>query len=161
MPFGVLITGSFNETMVKLEIELKEEKPVKIISVGDTVSSSLHKHNIIPQLSITDNLSLRKKVKPEVFPGKSIVRVVNPPGTITKQAVAAVKEALAGDKFVQIVVQGEEDLLVLIGVLYAPLQSLVVYGQPHEGVVLVKVTPEKKIEVKKILEAMKTLTRVK
>lgn len=140
--------------MRKLEVILREDKPVKIISVGDIVSSNLHKYQIIPQLSITDNLSLRKRVKPEIFPGKRVIRIKNPPGTITEQSVVAVREALAGDKFIQIVVAGEEDLLVLVGVLYAPENSLVIYGQPHEGIVLVKVTSEKKLEVSKILESM-------
>jgi hypothetical protein len=52
-------------------------------------------------------------------------------------------------------IDGEEDLLALVAVLYAPEKSLVVYGQPNEGMVVVEVTKEKKTETCKFLEAMK------
>ena len=39
----------------------------------------------------------------------------------------------------KIVVEGEEDLATLPAILYAPPGSVVVYGQPDEGSVLVKV----------------------
>ena len=41
-------------------------------------------------------------------------------------------------------VDGEEDLLALVAVLYAPQNSFVVYGQPHCGIVFVKVTSRRK-----------------
>jgi len=53
-------------------------------------------------------------------------------------------------------VKGEEDLLTLIAVLYSPETALVVYGQPHSGIVVVKVTSEKKAQVKEYLKAMKS-----
>ena len=37
-------------------------------------------------------------------------------------------------------VKGEEDLLGFPAVLFMPLGSLVLYGQPQEGVVMIKVT---------------------
>jgi uncharacterized protein (UPF0218 family) len=52
-------------------------------------------------------------------------------------------------------------LLALIAVLYAPEKSLVVYGQPYEGIVVVKVTSEKKAEATEILKAMKTVRKAK
>jgi uncharacterized protein (UPF0218 family) len=154
-PLGRLIRGSFAETMNQMEIIVKEKSPLKIISVGDTVSRNLHERRIIPQLAITDNKSMRKKTRTVLFPGKRLVHVSNPPGTITEEAIVAVKEALNTGKETQIIVEGEEDLLTLIAVEYAPEKSLVVYGQPHEGIVLVEVTPEKKTEARAILKAMK------
>ncbi|MDI6805914.1 MAG: DUF359 domain-containing protein, partial [Candidatus Bathyarchaeia archaeon] len=59
------------------------------------------------------------------------------------------------------IVDGEEDLLTLIAVLYAPQNSFVVYGQPYEGIVVVKVTPEKKAEVSEILKTMETARKTK
>jgi hypothetical protein len=82
------------------------------------------------------------------------VKVKNPQGTITKEAIEAIKEALKEKKPIQIVVDGEEDLLVLIAVLYAPENSVVVNGQPYEGIVLVKVSPKKKTEATELLKAM-------
>ncbi len=52
-------------------------------------------------------------------------------------------------------VKGEEDLLTLIAVLFAPKNAFVVYGQPHSGVVVVKVTSERKARAQEFLNAMK------
>jgi len=51
-------------------------------------------------------------------------------------------------------IKGEEDLLTLPAVLFAPLDSVVCYGQPGKGMVLVKVTEEKKRGALKIAEKM-------
>lgn len=156
-PFGILIQGSFAETINKLEDIVKREKPPKIISVGDTVSRNLHEHGIIPQLSITDNKSMRKKIQPKIYPAKSLVHVKNPQGTITEEAITAIHDALQDNKQTHILVDGEEDLLTLIAVVHAPENALVVYGQPCEGIVIVKATPAKKADAERILESMKTV----
>ncbi len=160
-PFGILVRGSFAETMREMESVIRREKPFMVISVGDTVSRNLHDHKMNPQLSITDNKCMRKRTQPRRFEVEKIVHVKNPQGTITEEAIRAVKAALESDKCVQIIVDGEEDLLTLIAVLYAPETSLVVYGQPYEGIVFVKVTPEKKAEAAKILKAMETVRKAK
>ncbi|HMK82220.1 MAG TPA: DUF359 domain-containing protein, partial [Candidatus Bathyarchaeia archaeon] len=54
------------------------------------------------------------------------------------------------------IVDGEEDLLVLVVIAVAPVGSLVVYGQPNEGIVLVNVTLAKKKEVVDLLGRMDT-----
>ena len=154
-PFGMLIEGSPAETMSKLKEIVKKEEPPKVISVGDIVSRNLHLNKIIPQLSITDNQSLRKKLPPQVFPDKILIQVKNPQGTITKEAIEAIEKALKKNKSTQIIVDGEEDLLTLITVLNAPENTLVIYGQPNEGIVVVKVSPEKKAKAARILEMMK------
>jgi len=160
-PFGMLIQGTFSETMTELRTIVEREKPPKIITVGDTVSRNLHEKRLNPQLSITDNKRMRKGITPIIFPAKSIVRVKNPRGTITEEAITAIKKALENDKQVQIIVDGEEDLLTLIAVLHAPEESIVVYGQPFEGIVVVKVTPQKKDQALEILKAMKTARKAK
>ena len=160
-PFGTLIQGTFSETMNRLEIIAEREKPPKIISVGDTVSRNLHEHQMNPQLSITDNKRMRRRIQPRIFAGKNVVHVKNPQGTITEEAITAVREALESDEHVHIIVDGEEDLLTIIAVLYAPEKSLVVYGQPYEGIVVVEVTSEKKAGAIEILKAMKTVRKAK
>jgi len=155
-PFGSLIEGSFTQTTTQLKEIIAKENPSKIITVGDTVTRNLHKHHIIPQLCITDNQSMRKKLPAQTFPDKKIVQIKNPQGVITQEAISAIQEALKSQKQVQIVVDGEEDLLTLIVVLYASENALVIYGQPKTGIVVVKVTPEKRIEAQKIWSAMKS-----
>ncbi len=155
-PFGSLIQGTVEETMAKMKEMVEKERPPKIISVGDIVSSNLHKHNINPQLTIIDNISLRTQPVPKEEPVEKTVRVSNPQGTITQEAIFAVKEALERDEHTHIVVEGEEDLLTLIAVLYAPETAFVVYGQPHCGIVVVKVTSERKARAQELLNAMKS-----
>jgi hypothetical protein len=88
------------------------------------------------------------------------VHVSNPQGTITKEALTAVKQAIDRNEHTHIVVDGEEDLLTLIAVLYAPENAVVVYGQPYTGIVVVKVTPQKKAQAEKFLKAMKPLEKL-
>ena len=154
-PFGRLIQGKPEETMGKLKDIVEEEKPPRIISVGDVDSRNLHKHDIHPQLTIIDNVSLRDQAMPQEAFVEKTVYVNNPQGTITQEAILAVKEALEGNEHTHIVVRGEEDLLTLIAVLYAPENAFVVYGQPYSGIVVVKVTSQKKAQAQEFLNAMK------
>ena len=156
-PFGLLIEGPSSETMGELKKVIAKEKPSQIISVGDTVTRNLHEHQIIPHLSITDNQSMRKKLQARVFPHKKVVQVKNPHGTITQEAIQIIQEALQNETQTHVLVDGEEDLLTLVVVLYAPENALVVYGQPFKGIVVVKVTFEKRAEAKKIFDALKII----
>jgi len=160
-PIGTLIRGSFVETMKIFKDMTEKEKSAVIISVGDTVSRNLVEKHILPQLSIVDNRVMRRSVKPIPFAAVKTIHVKNPPGTITEEALEAIKEAIKSNCRVKIVVDGEEDLLTLIAVLYSPENSFVIYGQPYEGVVVVKVTPEKKAEVAEILRAMENVRKTK
>ena len=154
-PFGNLIQGAPDETMGRLKEIVEKEKPSRIISVGDVVSRNLHKHSIHPQLTIIDNISLREQAMPQEAAVQKTVCVDNPQGTITQEAILAVKEALEKNAHTHIVVRGEEDLLTLIAVLYAPENAFVVYGQPYSGIVVVKVTSQKKAQAQEFLNAMK------
>ena len=154
-PFGDLIEGEPIETMGKFKELVEKEKPPKIISVGDIVSRNLHKYNISPQVSIIDNISLRKQLLPEEGTTENTVCVKNPHGTIPVEAISAIREALERKKHTHIVVEGEEDLLALVAILYAPENAVVIYGQPYSGIVIVKVTCEKKVQVQEFLNFMK------
>jgi uncharacterized protein (UPF0218 family) len=154
-PIGMLIRGSFTETMKRFKSMIDKEKSTFVISVGDTVSKNLAKSHVLLQLAIIDNRCMRRKVQePTQLIAEKIVHVKNPQATITTEAMGAIQEALKSNIHTTIVVDGEEDLLTLIAVLYAPNGSFVLYGQPYEGLVVVKVTSEKKAEVAEILEQM-------
>jgi len=153
-PLGILIRGSFIETMKRFSEMVTREKPSSIISVGDTVSKNLVKNHILPKLSIIDNKCMRKSIVSTPLETEKTFCVKNPQGTITEEAIAAIQEALQNSQHAKIVVEGEEDLLTLIAIMQAPQDSFVLYGQPHEGIVVVKVTADKKTEVSKILKAM-------
>jgi uncharacterized protein (UPF0218 family) len=160
-PIGTLIRGSFNETMKKLKDLVEKENPPMIISVGDSVSKNLTKSNMFPKLCIVDNKVMRKRIQPIALKADKTFYVRNPPATITEEAFATIQEALEHNRRVKIVVDGEEDLLTLAAVLYAPENSFVVYGQPLEGTVVVKVTTQKKKEVTEVLKTMEVFRKAK
>ncbi len=154
-PIGTLIKGSFSETAERFKDLIEKENPPVIVSVGDTVTRNLTKSHVPVKLAIVDNICMRRTVEePAKFAAGELVHVRNPQATITTEAVTAIQKALKAKTTVKIVVEGEEDLLVLIAVMYAPEDSFVLYGQPYEGIVAVKVTPEKKTEVAGILSEM-------
>jgi uncharacterized protein (UPF0218 family) len=155
-PFGVLIEGTSNQTMDKLREMIADEKPQEIISVGDVVSKNLHASGFRPLITVIDNISLRtQSIEPTEAHGEKTVNVKNPQGTITQEAATAIKQAIENDEHTHIIVDGEEDLLTLIAVLYAPQNSFVIYGQPHMGIVVVKVTSDRKAHAQELLNAMK------
>jgi uncharacterized protein (UPF0218 family) len=158
-PLGTLIRGSFNETMKRFRSLIEKENPSNIISVGDTVSRNLAENHFSLRLSIIDNRCMRKSTKTTVLRGEKTVYAKNPQGTITEEAILAIQDALRCNLHTVMVVDGEEDLLTLVAIVYAPENSFVVYGQPHEGIVAVRVTPEKKGEIEGILKAMEKASK--
>jgi hypothetical protein len=157
-PLGLLLRGSFEETIRKFQKLIDEEKPSRIISVGDVVSDNLIKHHILPQILVVDNKVMRKPITPILMDVDQTLHVKNSPGSLTDEALSVMEEAMRQTQRTRIVVDGEEDLLTLVAILYAPEDSLVIYGQPHEGVVVVKVTKKKKESIQRIVEAMEKVT---
>lgn len=125
-----------------------------VVAVGDKVSSTLISLGIKAKLYIYDEKTKRTFSEKTKTPVEQVVLVKNPAGTLTDESLEAIKKALESETSVAIKVEGEEDLLTLPVILYAPLNSLVVYGQPDEGVVLVRVTNERKKFVENIIRKM-------
>jgi len=153
-PLGLLIQGSFDETTKTLKELIEKEKPSKIISVGDAVSNSMMKHGVSPQVLIVDNKVMRKPIGPIAVDADQTLQVKNPAGTLAEEAWAVIREALKGKHRTRVLVDGEEDLLTLVAVLCAPENSMVVYGQPHEGIVVVKVTEKTRKMMRRIVDSM-------
>jgi len=153
-PLGQLITGSPKETMTKLKQLIKEEKPPKIIAVGDVVSKNMTEHHITANTMILDNRVLRKTIKPIKVKTERTLHVKNPPGTLTRETWTTIQEALKQNQPTRVLVDGEEDLLTLVAVSLAPENTLVVYGQPNQGVVAVMVTMETRRKVQSVIDAM-------
>jgi len=140
--------------MTKLKQLIREEKPPKIIAVGDVVSKNMTEHHILTHVMIVDNKVLRQNIKPIKVKAKRTLHVKNPAGTLTPETWTTIKEALKQDQPTRVLVDGEEDLLTLVAVSLAPENTLVVYGQPNQGVVAVKVTMETRRKVQSVIDAM-------
>jgi hypothetical protein len=104
---------------------------------------------------------MRKHARPFASTAQETLHVQNPKATITDEAITAVRNSFGNGNRIQIVVDGEEDLLALVAVLYAPENSLVVYGQPYEGIVVIKVTQAKRTEISEILNTMQNARKAK
>jgi hypothetical protein len=66
----------------------------------------------------------------------------NNPGSISGRAIAVIKDALKGPFPIRIFVCGEEDLLALPLFVMAPDRSVIIYGQPLRGMVIVKINED-------------------
>lgn len=154
---GDLCKGDGLECVQAMDLDLKAA--VKLIAVGDMTAFYLLKASIVPDVVIVDNKTKRMPIPDHVV--KSLdhdsyktVEVKNPPATLTKELMDMIRESLQEADRIKIVVDGEEDLATLPAILYAPLGSVVVYGQPNEGSVMVKVTTEKKKHIEELMKQM-------
>jgi uncharacterized protein (UPF0218 family) len=96
---------------------------------------------------------MREEVEPLRFQREHIV-VKNPAGSITAETQAVLKNAITFNKKLAVVVEGEEDLLVLPLMTMVPTGSLIVYGQPSEGMVVVTLTEERRRWAKHFMTMM-------
>ncbi|MBD0327883.1 MAG: GTP-dependent dephospho-CoA kinase family protein, partial [Pyrinomonadaceae bacterium] len=99
--------------------------------------------SITPDIAVIDGVERRSlRDHPINYHGKEIF-CTNPAGMISDEAMEVLQKALGSFAPIRIKVQGEEDLLALPLFAMAPKGSVVLYGQPLEGIVLVKITEEK------------------
>ncbi|WP_129597167.1 GTP-dependent dephospho-CoA kinase family protein [Methanohalophilus profundi] len=153
--FGVLYKGSAEENIGKVSRDLDD--PIKLISVGDVTTFHLLKSNIIPDILVIDDKTHRQPACEQMITGtkqsgfKELV-VNNPAGSITEELVDALAEALDSNRRVRIFVQGEEDLASLPAIMMAPVGSVVLYGQPGEGMMFVRITASKKEEMTELID---------
>lgn len=149
-PLGEIIDGRTLGELIKAN---------DIIVVGDACLRSALEYGE-PLIGIYDKQIERKIATDDIInkiEGWQVKKalVENPRGTITEEAIMAIKDALRLDKRVKIEVKGEEDLLALPAIIHAKENMRVCYGQPGRGVVMV--TPDKKTKetARKILKEMR------
>ncbi|TLX73302.1 MAG: DUF359 domain-containing protein [Thaumarchaeota archaeon] len=125
-----------------------------VISVGDATTEKLLKYGIIPSLQILDGLERRVKREMPLANVKTTLNCTNPPAEITTESLNTIKKAFQSSTPVRITVIGEEDLLVLPVVVFAPENSVVLYGQPNEGLVIVPINAEIRNKAQSIMDSM-------
>ena len=133
--------------------EIKSSK--FLISVGDETFTNLIKHELYPNLGIIDNLIQRKNYNHDIIPTENILKASNPAGTITDDLWETIGKALelCGNGECHVIdVAGEEDLAVLPCILMASEDTTILYGQPNEGLVVLKVSDTKEM-AQKIIDA--------
>lgn len=126
-----------------------------VVSVGDATTQKMIEYGMIPSIQIVDGQEKRvKRNPPELTKSKTNLACSNPAGEITEESIQTIKKALKSEFPVNIMIDGEEDLLVLPVCMFVPDGTIVLYGQPNEGLVIVKVDSTTKNKVKSILDSM-------
>ena len=109
-----------------------------VVTVGDRVTETIGKLGRTPDLQIVDSMENRRSRRPPEVPYAESYSLKNPAGTVTLDAIAVIGNALRGRKPARLLVDGEEDLLAMPAIILAPVQASIYYGQPGEGIVLVR-----------------------
>ena len=126
-----------------------------IITVGDRTTEKMIEYGIIPSLQIIDGFEKRKQREFPKLGNASELMIDNPAAEITLQSIEIIKKAFEMTPPIRLTVNGEEDLLVLPVCIHAPKNSVVLYGQPNKGLVLVKITTEIRNKAQTLLDMMK------
>ena len=126
-----------------------------IISVGDATTEKLLNYDIVPSLQIVDAKEKRsKRETPSLHGIKTHLKCDNPAAEISEQSIEEIKRAFKSEPPVRITVNGEEDLLVLPVCIHAPDNAVIMYGQPNEGMVILRINKEIRNKVHTILDSM-------
>ncbi|MEA2069928.1 MAG: DUF359 domain-containing protein [Asgard group archaeon] len=163
-PIGELLEKNPTKQLLS---RINRTNPPLTVFVGDYCTLEALKQGYIPNISIIDGKNLREPFRKITIPDTKIIKLKNPAGEIRKKAWLKLRKVIAiftqkksgsnktEPQNVVVKTAGEEDLLVLPVVVDAPLETLIVYGQPHKGVVIIKVTLNIKLKCKKIIERMR------
>jgi uncharacterized protein (UPF0218 family)/phosphopantetheine adenylyltransferase len=139
---------------------IKNENPPLVITVGDISTQSFVQNQINFNFAIID-FKFRRQNLPANFhqnllQNANITQAINPPGTLSANLIKKLKILLPKIIFSQKIeilkINGEEDLSVLPLILLSPINSLIFYGQPGQGIVKVKVTQKTKLKTLRLLK---------
>lgn len=111
-----------------------------VILVGDETLKTFEDQKLSFDLAIIDGKTRRDQVIHNLL-SEEPLKTSNPAGSITQQAVQTLQTAQA-QKFRYVLVDGEEDLLVVSLVMITPLETLIYYGQPDQGLVELRVNEQ-------------------
>jgi len=145
-PFGELIK---QEEISRQKIYSLVKDSKALITVGDATTEKIISFDLTPDLSIIDCVERRiRRTESKILELKTFFltstqfkqyQCKNPKGTITKEAYITIKKILMEEEKAIIFIDGEEDMLALAVFALAPIDSVVFYGQPLEGLVSVKI----------------------
>lgn len=154
-PFGELIReGDF-----KSDLNLSNA-----ITVGDATTKKFNESSPKPNLSVVDFRIARQEIFSSFselgfLGGEKVITVNNPSGHITADLFSAIAKIFESDFENRIILRviGEEDLAVLPLILSAPLNSVIFYGQPGEGLVKVLVSESIKNKAYNLVSKLKPI----
>jgi pantetheine-phosphate adenylyltransferase len=151
VPLGAVLIGD------AIGSSIEAHRTGVTITVGDITTKTMLTAGITPSLSIID-FQVERKPFAELdkkFSELNIFRVTitSGPGFIAQEAIEMIQKwSMHPEEKIVLVISGEEDLLALPAIAYAPAAAVVYYGQPGKGVVEVVVTPEKQQQAIALLD---------
>jgi uncharacterized protein (UPF0218 family) len=157
-PHGRLYIGKGSGLILEVEEVRKSEL---VCFVGDLVTASALEVGIVPDIAVVDGKTLREEIVEVERKAFNVeMKVYNPPAHITCELISTLAEAVElakNGRKVVVFVDGEEDLAVMPLVKLLPESAVIVYGQPGEGVVALKVDSEKKVLILNLLRRMEVV----
>jgi cytidyltransferase-like protein len=127
------------------------KKNTVVAVVGDYALNKFIEKGWVYSIGVFDKLSNRTPFTTENLDNLKIdLEIVNPAGMISLEAIQKIGQ-LTYQETKHILVAGEEDLVTVSLIISMPLNSLIYYGQPNEGMVLLKVTEDLKEKISKLL----------
>ena len=152
IPLGVLLPIGQDD---KRNIQKYLSDNSYIITIGDRTTEKMIDFDLIPSLQIIDGLE--KRIKRDIIKlGNAFeLKIDNPAAEITLESIEIIKKAFTMNSPIRLTVNGEEDLLVLPVCIHAPENSVILYGQPNKGLVLVQITTEIRNKAQALLDLMK------
>jgi uncharacterized protein (UPF0218 family) len=140
--------------------ELLADAGRPLLAIGDVVTYHLRAAGTDPDVAVVDGYTERETASETIREAAGVEdvadadRVPNPAATLTAELLTALAEAVDDDEPRTLVVDGEEDLGTLPAVFLAPDGASVVYGQPGEGMVHVRVGPDERDRVRELLSVL-------
>lgn len=149
-PLGNILVGD------KIGTSIETHRNGIVIAVGDVTTKTILTAGVIPNLSIVD-FRVGRQPFPDLdakFTELTLYRVPvkSGPGYIAREAVQDIQKwAIHPADREAMIVSGEEDLLAIPAIMYAPLGAVMYYGQPNQGLVEVVVTQQVKDQAGNLL----------
>ena len=152
IPLGILLPID-QDNKTNIQKYLSDDS--YIITVGDRTTEKMIDFDLIPSLQIIDGLE--KRIKRDIIKlgSEFELKIDNPAAEITLESIEIIKKAFSLNPPIRLTVNGEEDLLVLPACIHAPENSVILYGQPNKGLVLVQITTEIRNKAQALLDLMK------
>lgn len=165
-PFGDLIRKEniTKENIIKIINSYNGDNKTSIVTVGDATTERILSFGIYPKIAIIDGVERRIR-RPDLknseiikaYSNKNKIKFYkcsNRQGTISKEAYDIIEKIIERNEDAMVFVDGEEDLLALPVFALARNQSVVLYGQPLEGIVVVKVNNKLKKKAQNLLDGI-------
>jgi len=152
-PLGDLIEEEPRSAVLILRSEYLSKSRGVSFSVGDIVTETMIEGGVPFSVAVLDMKTQRRPFELDIgkFGRKFFLK--NPAGHISLEAWTVLRTALSAGPNSLVLVEGEEDLMTAVAIDVSEEGSLVVYGQPGKGMVVVKIEPDVKRRIRELISS--------